>query len=148
MKKKEKIIGILFIVAALIIGGVFLYQHFFATPKKVVTVKEENKNTIEKVEDEQEIESEFIMKNITDEQLEPFRTDVNELAQMLKDWCLKNGNYKIVIGMEFYSDEIMVTEEKCSVMMKTIMPEGIAEEANMILVLDYNPISNRYNFHP
>ena len=150
MKIKEKIIGIILILTALVIGGIFLYRSLKKPPQEIVTVTEEKEQKITITEEEKkenQLESDFIMENITEEQLEPFRTDIQELAQMLKDWCMKNGIYRGTIGVHFLSEEMMVTEEKCSVMMKTIVDSDHSEEV-LILVLDFYPVSNQYNIHP
>lgn len=41
MKRKEKIIGIILILIALIIGGVFLYRSMKKPPQETVTVTQE-----------------------------------------------------------------------------------------------------------
>ena len=52
MKRKEKIIGIILILTALVIGGIFLYRSLKKPPQEIVTVTEEKEQKITITEEE------------------------------------------------------------------------------------------------
>ena len=61
MKRKEKIIGIILILTALVIGGIFLYRSLKKPPQEIVTVTEEKEQKITITEEEK-----VMMKTIVD----------------------------------------------------------------------------------
>lgn len=154
-RKKKKLTGILLIAAAFTVAGHAVYRQCIKEePEKVYTVN------VEEPIGEQDVpksgtaletpeETKFELVNITDEELELFRTDEQELSDMLQDWMKRNMEYGNAVGVEFSDrEEMTVTEEKCSIMMKTMVEEGQNEEESRILILDYYRDTDKYNIHP
>lgn len=154
-RKKKKLIGILLIAAAFTVAGYAVYRHCFKEePEYVYQVMQEETTEEQSVPEsgtvpEKSEEPLFELKNITDEELELLHTNKQELSDMLQEWMVQNMEYRNAAGVEFFDSEAMtVTEEKCSIMMKTIVENGQREEESRVLVLDYYKDINRYNIHP
>ena len=145
--KRKKIIGALFIAAGIAIAG-FAMFHFFGDERTYTAkIKVETEETEENTQEEEIIP--FELKNISDEILEMLQIDEQELAEIIQEWTLCNGEYKSAVGVEFYEmDESMNTPEKCSVLMKTLVGEGHMEEERRMLRIDYYKELKEYNIHP
>lgn len=150
-RNRERTLGVILIIIALVIAAVSLYRGYAketVAHESAVKVSEQEKAAVTQGGEEQE-EADFELRNVTDEELEFFGVDRQELIELLKTWLEKNKEYGNTVGVEFYDEnEIMDDGEKRSIMMKTIIGNDGWEEESRILVLDYYKAANRYNIHP
>lgn len=158
--KQGKIVGVILILVAIVIGAVSIYQYKRDQSKAASTKLEERTSVInveenssgetkqqEQVPDEDVVD--FEMEGLNEEAYEMMDTTEEMLAKRLYEWTQNEQDYGTAIGVAFYPDcQVDLIEQKYTFTMQTIVGEDSYPEESRIITLDYYKKQGSYDIHP